>query len=583
MKLKVILFITLIVVIVFSGCELLTQPTVNPKPAVGTELVITEVFTLPPNQFNAYSWIEVFNPTSWSIPWYSAASPISMWIAGDNGTIIWKSEMSNDLELYHSSVVPKFNSITHYSIDTIFAAGDNGKLYRSNDTGRTWSIILNKSKNFNCITTLDAWESNNNKMVWACGDSGTYVRSIDRGHSFTNIVTNRKNNLHHIFALDITNQYVCGDSIIMKSINGGRLFENLILPSAVEKESFRCASFISIPIGRVCGTNGTILYTDINGAVWQPETTNVSVTLNAITSISGLDTSNATWQRAWAVGDNGTILMADSAGPTTWHQQVSGTTANLHSVTFLDTLWGIVTGDGGVILYTTNSGNTWNRIPSGTTENLYSISVLPIFHFAINYYALEVYAQRRHLYYEDDVFGRRTVNADFVTKIDTGYVRLKSEDGGQTIDPGGFIVFVSDSGKFNDHTQVGPSKPSIKNKDTTSVTIRVGDVDKVIPVKWNLLSSSEIRLIKVTELREFEPPYDLLQSDSSIIEVVRFGNFNLATDYPQNISLPPIPEWWSIARYQDMTSTNVSTFNSNKYFYLCNKPIPGWISQLRSY
>jgi photosystem II stability/assembly factor-like uncharacterized protein len=58
----------------------------------------------------------------------------------------------------------------------------------------------------------------------------------------------------------------------------------------------------------------------------------------------------------FAVGAGGRILHATDNG-TTWTDQTSGSSANLHDVSFAsDALRGITVGDGGVILQTTNGG-----------------------------------------------------------------------------------------------------------------------------------------------------------------------------------------------------------------------------------
>jgi len=58
----------------------------------------------------------------------------------------------------------------------------------------------------------------------------------------------------------------------------------------------------------------------------------------------------------FAVGSGGRIAHTTDTGAT-WIDQTSGTTANLHDVSFAsDALRGIAVGDGGVILRTTNGG-----------------------------------------------------------------------------------------------------------------------------------------------------------------------------------------------------------------------------------
>jgi photosystem II stability/assembly factor-like uncharacterized protein len=58
-----------------------------------------------------------------------------------------------------------------------------------------------------------------------------------------------------------------------------------------------------------------------------------------------------------------------------WYQQSSGTTQNLNGVAFYDLNNGIVVGDSGIILGTTNGGTNWIVFPpSGNNINLYAVS-----------------------------------------------------------------------------------------------------------------------------------------------------------------------------------------------------------------
>ncbi|MCB0725512.1 MAG: T9SS type A sorting domain-containing protein [Ignavibacteriae bacterium] len=62
-------------------------------------------------------------------------------------------------------------------------------------------------------------------------------------------------------------------------------------------------------------------------------------------------------------------LFAQSA----WYELNSGTTKNLRSVEFINSNTGIIVGDSGIILRTTNEGQNWTVIPSNTTYDLRSL------------------------------------------------------------------------------------------------------------------------------------------------------------------------------------------------------------------
>jgi hypothetical protein len=59
---------------------------------------------------------------------------------------------------------------------------------------------------------------------------------------------------------------------------------------------------------------------------------------------------------------------------TGWIQQTSGTTENLNAVSCVNTNVATVVGDNGTILRTTDGGNIWSEIGGGTTDRLWSVS-----------------------------------------------------------------------------------------------------------------------------------------------------------------------------------------------------------------
>lgn len=76
--------------------------------------------------------------------------------------------------------------------------------------------------------------------------------------------------------------------------------------------------------------------------------------------------------RVFVVGDGGLIRRSYNNG-NAYTTLNSGTTQNLNSVHFLDTLTGYVVGDGGLIMFTADKGNNWSVQTSGTTQNLLSV------------------------------------------------------------------------------------------------------------------------------------------------------------------------------------------------------------------
>lgn len=577
------------------GCELITEKdSAAFKTPVGDDLIINEVFTISPDKFYSFSWIEILNPTERKINWYKVEEPATGWAVGANGTVSRLVESFDGWTPNHTDVVPKFNGIGYLNPETLYAAGDAGKIYRSNDAGLTW-FALNQtltSVNFNAVSVIPLSDLPNAKIAWVCGDSGTVLRTINRGDTWNKQTSRTRKRLRDIVGLSTALGYACGDSVILKY--GSNVWDTL--PNVPRKEIFKSIRFPELDFGRVAGAKGVVMYTTNGGGSWEVEQTGVTTTLN---SICYLTANNVRSGHAWAVGDAGTIIKVDSTnadGKATWKRVTNnaGVTENLNYVEFVDTLIGYAWGDGGVMIVSTDGGNSWRRQNSGTTENLYAgVFITPSLIEVLNYYALAIYAERRQIFVEVGP-NRAIFNPDFIVGVDTGSLIIFPTDHidglrevynpierDLTIASGGFAVINSDSLRFEDHTRLGPSKNEVINLylgiDTSGISLF--EVPKFY--RWNLMPGSEVRLLKIYE-KSLKGTGQQIAGDIKIIDIVRFGDYTLAVDYPNNKPAPAIPEWWSISRYADLVTTDLNTFSSDKYFYLTEKPIPGWASQLRS-
>jgi hypothetical protein len=87
-SLYTIVGITLVVLLLmFAGCDLLTkEPEGVGNVPQGDDLVISELFTLSPKQYYAFSWIEVFNTSPRTIDWFEEYRPAIGYVVGGGGT-----------------------------------------------------------------------------------------------------------------------------------------------------------------------------------------------------------------------------------------------------------------------------------------------------------------------------------------------------------------------------------------------------------------------------------------------------------------------------------------------------------------
>ncbi|MBI1807406.1 MAG: hypothetical protein HYR76_10190 [Ignavibacteria bacterium] len=578
-------------VIFISGCELLTQgPPPNGGSASVGDLIINEVFTISPDRYYAYSWIELFNPTNTPIRVFDFTLPATAYAVGANGTFLRTDDDGKTWALVSSNTATTLNSVSFSYPDTGYAVGDGGSIFKiQGDSLHNYTFTDLTSRNplpqYRLNRVVSPAQS---PVVLAAGDHGTILKSINRGWAFTKLTSNTTKNLQGFFFVDAGRIYAVGDS---GTIVTGRLSGSWTPqppPPTQSGTNYTSVVFVS-DTGWATGDNGAIAYTQNAGGSWKAESSGVSVTLRA-SFFSGEAGFNH--NTGWVVGDNGTILKSTDQGKT-WTSEESGTTSNLYSVTFVDSVRGWVFGEAGIIVATTNGGKTWKVQNSGTGNRLLGAHFLQLNTAVISYYQLTMWGQRRYFFFDPVTF---TVNFDYITKVDTGIINyIDVFDNPQpTISPQGFFVIVSDSAKFKDHTNLGPGNNHVTNVSIGFDSVEIGNPKSMFglispsgPTLWTLLSSGEIRLEKKF-IKILITTGKYLGFDSKVIDVARWGNFRPQLNYfpgedlyPNNEPAGFIPEWYSLARYANDVGGPVEASNTKNSFYMSNTPIPGWYSQKR--
>ena len=597
---NIIVVFIFFVVILMSGCSLIQDqpPSGENKIATGNDLIITEVFTIPPDRYYAYSWIEIYNPTNKTIPWRTDLHPVYAYCSGTNGTILkttddgrtWTDSSSN-------SSLPIINSIGFPIPDTGFAVGDHRtvlKVYNGgvNDLSTRTYTTVPSDVNFNAVGIQPYYQGTVDvraRLAFVVGDRGTFIRTTDAGATWKasalpNATSPTTNSLRAI-AVAQPRIFVVGDSGSFFYSKGlGSSWLSRTIPEPFRKTNFYGVTFVG-DTGWAVGENGSILVSRNTGTTsewgngWLPETSNVSATLRSV--FFPLHVSQFKVGNGWAVGDSGTIIRTENSGET-WTSVESGTTSRLNSVVFADSARGWIFGEGGLVLTTDDEGLTWVRQASHTTNDLKSGAILPLLINVQNFYVLQMYGKRSYVFF--DLF-TGTLNTDYITKVDTGYLLYAPpppdvrNPNFKPVNqaPGTFVILSNDSVKFQDHTKLGPGSTRVLN---FTLAVDSSTISSGIPalLKWDLLSSSEIQLLKIY-LYATETKFQIV---TKIVDVVRFGGFRPAPDlYPNNVPAGFIPEYWSLSRYNDDILVDPNIESTNKSFYMAKNPIPGWFSQER--
>lgn len=587
------------VVIFFNGCELITQDTQKAPPGdPGEDLVINEVFAVSPDKYSAYSWIELYNPTNRTIPWLTDEFPAFGFSVGANGTFLGTTDDGSSWTAENSGTPSaNFNAVDFVYSDTACVVGDNGlvRLLTRPANGSftaTNLTIPNPQSNLKGVAFAPF-----SRVGYVVGSGGRILRTTNMGGAWTSqtITPASSQTIRAISFLTFSKIYACGDTGTVVKRLTGLTWGQLTIPQNYRQTNFHGLFFAS-DTGWVVGENGTILHTTNAGAFWTPETSGVTSTLR-----SGFahDEQQFTKRRAWVCGDGGVIRYTENNGVTQWREQVSGTSANLNRIEFVDSLRGWAFGDNGTIVRTTNGGSTWRAQLSNTTENLTASKFLPLSIRVRSRFVLSMVGKRKQFFFDPTT---NVTNFDFFTKIDTGLLifdpqilaDLRVGSVPTAIPPGAFIVVNNDSNRFKDHTKLGPGV--VKTLNVSIGYYFDPSTFEYRPVLWDLLSAGEIRLLKFGE-RSVVSSGQILGGFSKVVDVVRYGGY-----YPNPLEYPPnelypnnvafdcafgrnpsggcvIPEGWSLARYANDVGTNPDRQSTAKSFFMTKDPIPGWFSQ----
>ena len=290
-----------------------------------------------------------------------------------------------------SGTTSNLNGAVLLDSGTGFVAGDTGTILKSTDAGATWAPLASGTST--ALHRIYFFSPDEGVVV---GDGGLILRTTDGGAGWQSVASGVEDSLRSV-SFNGVNGICGGDSQdILYSTDSGASWQ--IGQSGFFGGGFPGAQMLSPTIGFVAGQNSIfqpfVGNTTDGGVSWSfqnfyfdgneggcndvfffdQNTGLVSGTLFdgrgalARTTDAGLNWSTAIYDQTiegvafptaasgFAVGSGGRILHTTDSG-VTWTDQTSGSSANLHDVSFGgDALTGIAVGDGGIILRTTNGG-----------------------------------------------------------------------------------------------------------------------------------------------------------------------------------------------------------------------------------
>lgn len=249
-----------------------------------------------------------------------------------------------------------------------WAVGNFGAIYHTTDAGRTWETRDSGTK-----LPLFSVDFSDVRNGWAVGKSALIVRTTDGGRTWKRQASPIPPDKHlfSVRAVDARTAWAVGDwGAITVTHDAGETWEDRSLASLGVTPSddvvLYAASFPDRDHGFIAGEFGTLLATADGGRTWQKQDVGTEKTLFGVCF--------PTAERGWAVGIDGLILRTRDGGRRWEVQRGAAEQEALEELGFLETIknpglydiaiagdYGVVVGDTGILLITSDGGETWSR------------------------------------------------------------------------------------------------------------------------------------------------------------------------------------------------------------------------------
>lgn len=240
-----------------------------------------------------------------------------------------------------------------------WAVGNFGSIYYTKDGGTRW-----EARESGLRLPLFGVDFADAQHGWIVGKSATILGTTDGGKTWKvqKSVIPADKHLFNVKAIDAKTAWAVGDwGAITVTRDGGATWEDRSLDEDVVLYD---VAFPDAQHGFICGEFGTVLSTSDGGVTWSQTKLEAGKTLFGI--------GFATLEKGWAVGIDGLIVRTKDGGKTWSVQRGRAGMDDLEDLGFMETLknpglydvqvsgqYGVVVGDTGMILTTSDGGETW--------------------------------------------------------------------------------------------------------------------------------------------------------------------------------------------------------------------------------
>lgn len=266
------------------------------------------------------------------------------------------------------------------SASEAWAVGNFGSVYHTTDAGKAWRLIDSGTR-----LPLFSVDFADAKRGWAVGKSGVILATTDGGEHWkpqqSPIPPDK--HLFEVKATDANTVWAVGDwGAITSTTDGGTTWVDRSLGKlGVKSEDDGSGRVTTVLVddvilyglsfpdpkhGFICGEFGTVLVTSDGGATWVQRRTPTDKTLFGV--------HFTTPDEGWVVGIDGLVMRTADAGRTWEVQHGEPAAAAVDEISFVDSMknpgmyavsvvgdYGVVVGDVGMVLVSSDRGRTWSR------------------------------------------------------------------------------------------------------------------------------------------------------------------------------------------------------------------------------
>jgi photosystem II stability/assembly factor-like uncharacterized protein len=203
-------------------------------------------------------------------------------------------------------------------------------------------------------------------VIWLAGNNGKIIKSADWGKSWKEQDTPGRWNLQDVASWDAKKAIAVGnEGIVLRTINGGLSWEEVVTPKSEITNKFMRVKIDNKQRVWIVGEMGALLVSTDYGETWARAMDEKDVGLTDLSFVGD--------KKIIVTGEFGTFMVSRDGG-SNWEEMNSPVEATLMGIVFKDELHGVAVGLEGVILVTDDGGESWVQVVSPSRENLFSVA-----------------------------------------------------------------------------------------------------------------------------------------------------------------------------------------------------------------